>query len=638
MLSNLFSSLKINSVVIKNRLMVPAMVTNLCTDEGMATEAFIAYHETKAHGGWGLILTENYAIAPEGRGYRNVPGLWSEEQAASHQALTERVHKYEGVVLFAQIYHCGRQTRHDLNGGYQPVSASPIPCPFCKEIPKELSQSEIEDIIVKFSRAAKRAKDIGFDGIEIHGGHGYLIAQFMSAYSNKRTDRYGGNLINRMRFPLEVIEVIRKEVGNDFPICFRISADEKLPGSRSIEETMIIAEILEKHGVDALNVSVGAYGTPVVVAPMQYPQGWIVEYAEKIKRAVNIPVITVNRIVDPLMADQIIRLGRADIVAMGRASLADPDLPRKAMAGKLDEIRNCIGCIVCDASLVRDTQIRCSVNPTLAYESEGQPVAAAKPKKVVVIGGGPAGLEVSRVAAARGHNVLLYEKSDRLGGDFAVAAFPPYKGGLASFISWQRAQCEKSGVEIILNTEVTPDLIKENLADILIVATGAEPLIPDIPGIRLSHVKYAKDVLLGTDTNERIVVLGGGSVGVETACFLGMQGKNLSVVEVREGFSLEEDARIREQNYKLMNELGIKQFPNTKAVEITTTGIILETRGQRFFKRADTVVLATGYRSDDTLFKELKGLCSEIHKAGNTECVGNLIEAVRSGYCLGASI
>lgn len=638
MFEKLFEPMMINRTTIKNRLMVPAMVTNLADTDGMCTEALRAYHEAKARGGWGLILTEDYAVAPEGRGYERVPGLWSDEQRESHRAIPQAIHQYEGAKVFAQIYHCGRQTRPDLNGGTQPVAPSPIPCPACRCMPRALEIEEIELLVTRFAGAAVRAKDAGFDGIEIHGGHGYLIAQFMSPYSNKRIDAYGGSLMGRMRFPLEILAAVRARVGEDFPIGFRISADEMLPGGRTLEETLVIAHLLEQNGVDVLNVSVGAYGTPAVVAPMHFAHGWIVEYAEKVKREVNIPVIAVNRITDPLMAERIVAMGRADLVAMGRASLADPELPKKASSEQSEQIRSCIGCIVCDNSLVRGQHIRCSVNPTLAYEHEGPLLPAQKPKTILVAGAGPAGMEAARIAALRGHDVTVFERETLPGGQFRAAPFPPCKGEHAGLLAWQWQRCREAGVKFEFQTELTTEIIEQKKADKVIVATGAQPLRPPICGIEGQHVLTACEALLGAQLGDRVIVAGGGAVGVETACHLAMQGKTVTIIEMRDTFVAEEDERIRAQEEALMDRLRITRMPNTKLKEIAQTGVVVEQTAEQRFLEADNVVLALGYRADDGLFRALECAGIDAELVGDAKRARKLVDAMREGYLAGRRI
>jgi len=404
-----FSPISVGNVKIKNRLVVAPMVTVYCDTDGMATERFITYHETKAKGGWGMIIVEDYAVDPLGRGFWT-PGLWKDEQIKSHTALTERVHS-AGAKIIAQIYHAGRQTASALIG-QQPVSASPLPCPVMGEIPRELTITEIKKIVSQFGDTALRAKKAGFDGVEVHGAHGYLIAQFMSKYSNKRTDAYGGPLENRLRFPLEIIADIREKCGPDFLIDFRISGDDKVPGGRTIEETKAIAIKLEKEGVDLLHITAGTYeSTWAIIPPMNINPGWIVDYAAEVKKVVNIPVMTVGRINDPFLAESILLSGKADIIAMGRASLADPELPNKFAAGRYEDIRPCIGCQQgCLEILFKNEPIRCLVNPTLGFEYLNELKKARKPRQVTVVGGGPAGLEAARAAALAGHEVTLYEK------------------------------------------------------------------------------------------------------------------------------------------------------------------------------------------------------------------------------------
>ena len=444
MLKKIFSPIKIGTLEASNRLVVPAMVVNYCNEDGTATEKFIAYHEAKAKGGWGIIITENYAVDPKGKGFTRIPGLWDDSQIPGHRELTKRVHQYASKIV-AQIYHAGRQTNH-LVINDQPVAPSPIPCPANQEIPHELTVTEIQQLVKNFGDCARRAQSAGFDGVEIHGGHGYLIAQFMSSYSNKRTDEYGGNIYNRMRFPLEILADIKKKVGNDFPIFFRISGDELVPGGRTIEDTKAIAILLEDAGVNVLHISAGAYGAMHgIIPPAVLAHGWITDLAAAVKKVVDIPVITVGRINDPLLAESILRSGKADLVSMGRASLADPNMPQKALAGKFDEIIQCIGCLQgCVAKIVEGKAAQCILNPTLGREWEITIKPAEHKKKIFIAGGGPAGLEAAIYAAQRGHEVHVFEKSNKLGGQFYLASVPPSKGEIAGFIAWQINQLKKS--------------------------------------------------------------------------------------------------------------------------------------------------------------------------------------------------
>ncbi|MBZ4666329.1 FAD-dependent oxidoreductase [Mahella sp.] len=640
MLKNVFSSMHIGTMEVANRLVVPAMVMNFCNSDGTATEKFIAYHEAKAKGGWELIITEDYAVDPCGKGFPCIPGLWDNAQIESHSELTERVHKY-GSKIVAQIYHAGRQTNHFITG-MQPVAPSPIPCPANQEIPHELTISEIHDIVNKYGDCALRAKEAGFDGVEVHGAHGYLVAQFMSPYSNKRTDEYGGSLLNRMRFPLEIISNIRAKAGNVFPIIFRISGDEFVPGGRTIEDTKAISVLLEQAGVNAIHVSAGVYASmQTIIPPAAVRHGWITDFAADVKKVVSIPVITVGRINDPIMAETIIASGKADFVAMGRASLADPELPNKAAAGRFDDINYCIGCLQgCIGSLNKGNPGGCLVNPVTGRESELIIEPAEQKKKVFVAGGGPAGMEAAMVAAQRGHEVHLYEKSDRVGGQYAIGAIPPNKGEIDMFIVWQYNQLKKHGVNIHFNTELTADIVEQETPDAVIVATGGEPLIPNIPGKDRPNVVNANDVLLGkVNVGHRVIVIGGGMVGSETADHLANHGKEVMIVEMLPVIAKDEEAAVRYFLMKDLKQNDVKIYVNAPVKEILDDGIISEIDGtETKIGPADTIVLAIGARSVNTLTRQLEGKVPQVIAIGDAVKVCKALEAVEAGYRAGLAV
>jgi len=633
--SPVFTPVSVGNLKLKNRLVVAPMVTVYCDQDGMATERFIAYHEAKAKGGWALIIVEDYAVDPSGRGFWT-PGLWKDEQIESHKQLTERVHK-AGAKIVAQIYHAGRQTTPAVIG-QQPVSASPLPCPVLGVTPKELTVEEIKKIISQFGDTALRAKKAGFDGVEVHGAHGYLIAQFMSKYSNKRCDDYGGSLEKRMRFPLEIIADIRKKCGPDFFIGFRISADEKVPGGRTIEETKTIAIMLEKQGVDALHISAGTYeSTWAIIPPMYVTTGWIADFAQEVKSVVNIPVMTVGRINDPLLAESILLSGKADLVAMGRGSLADPELPNKFAEGRLEDIRHCIGCQQgCLKILFNNQPIRCLVNPTLGFEYLDELKRAEKPKKITVVGGGPAGLEAARAAALAGHQVTIYEKNNRLGGQFATAAIPPAKGELASFISWQVDQIKKLGVTIKLNTPYTTAICDEEKPDLVIVATGASCAKPNIKGIEGENVVIAEDVLQGkAEVKGKVVVAGGGLIGSETAMYLASLGKDVTIVEMLPEIAGSEDMTRRRFLLKALKKGNVKIFTDAKIVEINEKGVVISKGEETTTIEAESVVLALGMKPENELAKELEGK-AEIKVVGDALEVRDALDAVREGFLSGA--
>jgi 2,4-dienoyl-CoA reductase-like NADH-dependent reductase (Old Yellow Enzyme family)/thioredoxin reductase len=640
MFKNIFQPILIGKLEIPNRLVVPAMVVNYCDDDGNATEKYINYHEAKAKGGWGLIITENHAVEPAGKGFKNVPGLWNNNQIESHKKLTNRIHRH-GAKIFAQIYHAGRQTSQQVINR-QPVAPSPIPCPSMQEIPHVLTIDEIQQLVEKFGDCAKNAKEAGFDGIEIHGAHGYLIAQFLSFYSNKRTDEYGGNLLNRMRFALEIIANIRSKVGDNFPISFRISGDELVPGGRNIEDTKAIAMILENAGINALHISAGLYGASYgIVPPAAIGHGWLTSLADEIKRVVGIPVITVGRINDPWLAEAILASGKADLVAMGRASLADPQLPNKIKAGRFDEINYCIGCMQgCSGMVTQNRPATCLVNPTLGKEGEILSIPASVKKKILVVGGGPAGMEASIEAAKRGHEVHLLEKNGQLGGQLNLAVVPPNKGEIATFIRWQKVQIEKNGVFVHLNSEFKPETIETLKPDIVIVATGSKPLVINIPGVSKLNTVTAHEVLEGKiNPGQRVAIIGGGITGAETASFLANNGKNVTIIEQLPEIARNLQARVR---YFLMQDLiknNVNILTRTTVKQIDNDCLIVcqENNKEEKMGPFDTLILACGVKSEDSIISWLEGKVDYII-IGDAKEVGTAMEAVADGFLVGNTV
>ncbi len=639
MLKHVFSPGMIGKMEIPNRLVVPAMVMNFCNEDGSATERYIAYHEEKAKGGWGLIITEDYAVDPKGKGFTNIAGLWDDSQIEGHAQLTAKVHQHGGKIV-AQIYHAGRQTNHFVIGS-QPLAPSPIPCPVNQEIPHELTIDEIYELVDKFGECALRAQKAGFDGIELHGAHGYLIAQFMSPYSNKRVDEYGGNILNRMRFPLEIIANIRNRVGKDFPIIFRISADEFVTGGRTIEDTKVIARFLEDSGIDAINVSSGVYGSKRIGAPAFVPHGWMTDFAAEVKKVVSIPVITVGRINDPFLADSILASGKADFVAMGRASLADPALPNKALAGRFEDINHCIGCMqACSGNIAKAKPGGCLVNPHTGKEYQYQIKPAANSQKVFVAGGGPAGMEAAIIAAQRGHQVHLYEKTDRLGGQFTLAAVPPGKGEIAEFIVWQANQLRKNSVNVHLNCELTSAMVEKDRPNVVIVATGSRPLIPDLPGNDRPHVVSAHDVLAGKAyVGKRAIVIGGGMVGSETASHLANHGKEVIIVEALPEIALDEERDIRNLLIQDLGERNVRIYVNTLVKEIMEDGIIASVNGKdEKIGPADTIIFAVGLESANELRSRLEKQVEKVITIGDAVKARKALEAIEEGFLAGLEI
>ncbi|HWQ78449.1 MAG TPA: FAD-dependent oxidoreductase [Anaerovoracaceae bacterium] len=642
-LTHTFSPLKIGKCEIPNRLVVSPMVANMNPDKdgtkGLASEQYIRYHEEKAKGGWGLIITEDYLVSPHAGGYPHIAALYDTAQIPSHKVLTDTLHKY-GSKVFCQIYHAGRQANRHVNGGVQPVSSSPIPCPWNKELSRQLTVEEIQQIVKDFGITAANVVAGGFDGVEIHAAHGYLIHQFLSPNSNKRIDEYGGTYENRTRFLREVMASVRSAVGPDFPMQVRLSAEEYCEGGRTMFESRQIIRDIEAWGADALHLSVSMYGTRSsegIVPSFFQNHGWAVQFAEEAKKIVSIPVITVGRISDPLMVEDIIASGKADAVAMGRASLCDPHWPEKAKNGDFNDIRQCIGCLQgCTASTYQGVPIYCLVNPELGHEFEADYSKAPRQKLILVAGGGVGGMEAARGAAMKGHKVQLYEESDELGGQFVTAAYPPHKGEFATYPAWLYRQLKKLGVEIHLNTPVTAELVKKIRPDKVILATGAKPIVPNVPGVDLPNVVTAEDVLRGRrDTGMNVLVAGGGMIGSETAAYLGVQCKSkVTVIEILPDIGLEMEPGIRDDLKLCLQKYFVEIKTGTRLAGVTAEGALIQKGDTVTLFPCDTVVLAIGTIAHNRLEEELKSLC-DVVVVGDAVKARKAIEATREGFVAG---
>lgn len=640
MLDALFTPLEINGKKLRNRTVVPAMVMNYCNEDGTCTERFTAYHETKAKGGFGMIITEDFAVSPGGKGFKCLPGLWNDEQIPGFMAFTERIHK-QGAVIVAQIYHAGRQTSSAVIG-QAPWAPSAIPCPFSPDMPHEMTLAEIQETVSQFGDCAYRAKEAGFDGVEIHGGHGYLVAEFLSPYSNKRTDRYGGPLQNRMRFALEILRDIRVKCGDDFIVGFRISMDEYVIGGRTLEDTKTIVPYLEEAGASYINATAGVYRSFDAVIPSMFTaHAWTASLAKEIKDICNIPVISVGRYNDVHIANNVIASGKADLVAFGRQSLTDPYTPLKAKEGRIDDIRTCIGCHHgCVGNLMQNIPGTCILNPLLGKESQIKIENTTSPKHIVVIGAGPGGLEAAIVAAKRGHHVKVYEKERMAGGAFRLAAVPPGKGEIATYAVWQMNQLEKLGVQVIFETKATPELIKADNPDIVICANGATPIIPKkLPGSDKAIVVTANDVLAGkVNTGANVVVIGGGDVGSETANHLASNLRNVTLVEMLDDIATDEVIVPRWGLLDDMKNHGVRVCTKTTVKEIKDNSVVLEGKVNEEVP-VDTVVLAVGSRPNTELSDALKEAGYDVRVIGEAKkAPGNAWVAITEGFNVGREI
>jgi len=599
-MEKLFEKFNIGTMELKNRIVMPAIGTWFANDGGTVSQHLIDYYARRAEGGAGLIVVEASSIDPvqimNPRQIRIdddkfIPGL-------STLASSIKAHQAKAAI---QLYHPGRET-HTMITGVQPVAPSPIPCPIVQDMPKELSEQEIKVIIDEYADGARRAKEAGFDAVEMHGAHGYLICQFLSSFSNKRNDQYGGDLYRRARFATEIVERTREKVGSEFPIIFRISADERLDGGLTLEETRIIAKLLEEAGINAISVSAGNFATiQWVIQPVLLPRGCLVPFAAEIRKVVQIPVITAGRINDPKLADTILKEGKADLIAMGRPLMADPDLPRKALEGRHNEIRRCIACNTCilfTPDQVHQSRV-CLLNPELGREGEPE-TRATNPKKLLVIGGEPAGLEAARVASIRGHDVTLWDENENLGGRWSWLIKP--------YIREQLIALKQLGVKVELGKSINSQSVASFHPDAVIATMGLTPVFPHIPGIGQDNVFTANDVLEEkAKVRGKVVILGGGNIGCQCASFLHRKVADITMIESGPmmGHGLElNTARVFADN--LLN-WKVRVLNNTEVISIGSNMVLIKDKdGKEKVIQADNVILALGSKPDDELIESLK--------------------------------
>lgn len=633
---------KIGRVELKNRFIMPAMGSHHGEEDGSVGDELIAYYTARAKGGFGLLITEFTAISPEGKALPGQLVNYSDDCIPGFKRLADAIHTQESKI-FMQLQHSGRQTTSHFTG-LQPVAPSPIPCPVNMEPPRELTVDEIHEIVEKFGDGALRAKTAGFDGVEIHGAHGYLPAQFMSSYSNKRIDEYGGDLMGRARFSIELIQKIKQKCGKEFPVIFRISGDERVESGRKLKETVLIAKLLEEAGADAIHVSTGVYASmPYMVPPANVPQGFNLDAAQAVKQAVHIPVIAVGRIIDPVMAEDVIASGIADFVALGRACLADPEFPNKVQEGKTDEISPCVGCLTrCNGAPgidPNDHGVSCMINPFTGHERSMQINKAEKTKNIVIVGGGMGGLEAAWVCAARGHQVTLFEKNKKVGGQVIPGSVPPFKHELTRAIRFYATMCKKYGVDMRLGTEADAQAVLDLKPDEVILVTGATPAAPAIPNEGIPVVQ-AVDVLNGqVMVGKRVLIVGGGLVGLETAEYLLTQNRQVTVVEMLDQAGAGLHPSIQFFVFRALKEGGVDILTNTKVEKFLADGAICSTgSGELTLSGYDMVVLAVGSKAYNPLQAALEGKVPSLHVIGDAEKPRRIVDAIEEAARLAVKI
>lgn len=637
---NMFTPIQIGTVTIPNRFVVPPMGNNFANTDGSMSDRSAAYYEARAKGGFGLITIESTVVYKEAKGGPRKPCLFSDEVIPSFKAVADRCHAY-GAKVSIQLQHAGPEGNSKLTG-YPLKAASAIAPSAGREIPEAMPTEEVYKLIECYGDAARRAQLAGIDMVEVHCAHGYLVSTFVSARTNKRTDEFGGCFENRMRLPRLIIENIRKKTGGNMPILCRINARDEGDGGVDVHDAAAIAAYLEQVcGVDAIHVTRSIHiHDEFMWAPNITHGGFNAELGTEIKRAVSVPVILVGRFTEPQYAELLVKQGRADLIAFGRQSIADPELPNKARNGQLEKLTPCIACLLgCVPNMLQGRPITCAMNPCVGRESELKPAEVRK--NVVVIGGGPGGMYAARICALRGHSVTLLEKNAELGGHFLVAAYPPGKGEISGAIRSFIVNCREAGVDIRTNTEATPELIASLKPDAIIIATGSVPLRLPIPGLDTCGCSTAEDVLTGkVDTGKRVLVVGGGMVGCECVEFLTEREHIVDMVEMKPviGEDIVPEARkyimANLEKHKVTQRVNarVKQF-YADGVDYTDT-VTGEDAAMRDY---DSVVLAMGYKSNNTLEEKLKDLAPQVIVIGEArQAPGNSMEA--TGDALNAAL
>lgn len=629
MFEKLFEPITIKNVEIKNRLFVPPMVVNFCGPNGEITEEFTRYHEEKAKGGFGLITIEQAVVSRQGKGHPGQPVLWSDDVIEGLKEFTTRIHT-AGAKLNVQINHAGRQALSAITGG-ELVAPTAVRDPYLMDTPHELTKEEIKQIVEDFGEAALRAKKAGFDMIMEHAHHGYLIGSFLSPYSNKRSDEYGGSLLNRARLMMEVYYKMREKVGDDFPIGIRFSGCEFLEN----DEYLFLGQMLEEAGIDFIFLGDGRSFAGTVMNE-QTKDPCMSDICANLKKVVSVPVGGAGGIHFPEIAQAFLASGKMDFVLLGRPSIADPEWPNKVKEGRACDVRYCIDCQEGCFGKVGTYQVcECTVNPRMGRETEYAAVKPKAKKKVAVVGGGLAGMQAAITSAELGHDVTLYEASGKLGGQWLLAAVPPHKERFNTQTYWMTRELDSKGVKVFLNTAFDEETAASEEYDAVIVATGSRPVKPPIPGINLPNVVQAHDVLrmdVKLARGENIVVIGGGSVGSETAAYLAAHCNQVTILEMVDTIAADNGMK-RAQLMATLQQLHVNAVTGAKVTSIEEDGVCYEKDGSvHKIENVTKVVLSLGSRPNNSLAEKLKDIVPEVISVGDADKVGKAPKAIREGF------
>lgn len=634
-MSRLFTPIEIGPITIKNRFMMAPMENGLAASGGFINEKIIRFFEERAKNDVGIIITGSVGISPEGRGLPTQLSIYDDKFIPGLLQLTDAVHK-AGSKIGAQIYHAGRQASEQITG-LQPIAPSAIPCAVVGNNPREMTKEDIYEMKQKFVQGARRCVEAGFDMIEVHFAHGYLLHSFLSPHSNKRTDEFGGSLENRMRFPIEVLKEIVDLCGDKVAITIRISADEYLEDGLKFEEVITICQKAVEVGAKAISLSAGSYDSvEYTIQPMFIEQGFLVPFSKKLKEVVDVPVIVAGRLNSASLIESIMENSEADMIAIGRGLISDEELVLKMKNKQYDDIRYCVACNQgCIDNVFQGKGITCLVNARAGFEAERNIEAADEKKKVLVIGAGPAGLEAARVARLRGHEVTIVDRKTDAGGKFDILAAPPEKDSFLLYKDYLINQANKLGIKFVEDEVKSAQDVEKYNADHIIVATGAHQSLPPIKGADLDKVVLAEDVLNGEElVGESVAIIGGGLVGSETAKYLSEKGKKVTIIEMADAIGNGVGPTFAGHLFEYLAKRNVQQITSAKVVEIKEDKVILEDREIP----ADHVLIAAGYTPNNQFLDELKAKYNNVQTIGDVNQPRRIIDATAEGFLVGATI
>lgn len=637
MYEKLFTPMKIGAMEIKNRLMMSAMDTYYVGSDGICNERMAQYLITRAKGGWGLIVTEMTRVSADSG--MPILGMYNDAQEEAFKPVVAEIHKY-GSKLLMQLVHPGRRetkaTRTDASLAPSVIAVGPG-----TDLPREMTTEEVWVMIEQYISAAQRAQRAGFDGVEIHLGHAWLLSSFLSPISNKRLDEFGGSIAARAKIAVEIIKGIKARCGKDFVVTAKLSTQEYVDGGLGIEESKVMAWMFEKAGLDAIHCSQGIFLSNYKTNPPSCtPRGAYLENARAIKSVVHIPVIAVGRINDPDLAECILETTNLDMISMARASLADPDFPNKVQENRVDDIIRCVGCLQMCLGCDPKAGMSCMLNLMTGREWQYSGQKTKQRKKVYVAGGGVSGCEAAIAAAEKGHQVELFEASGQLGGQWLAARIPVGKEEFGAFLKWQKRRMEQLGVEVHLNTALTKAKVETAHPDAVLIATGAKPFVPPIKGVE-NGVLLANDVLLGQiNVGKQVVVIGGGLVGAELADQLSFYGSDVTIIEMMDAVAKEAQKNVRHELLERLEKRHVRLLTGVKVVEIGDGFVTVENKDgvQETLLDVDSAVLAVGSRPVCALKEELQDYTGTVKVIGDTAKVklgsDNITEAFLAGYTL----